>query len=223
MNKYIKFGLIFAAGFGAGYGVSYVVEKPRFEQRLNEELEKNQDYMVKLLGYQTPGEKDIPKELEEEPATAEEQIDISSGKKEIIRFEKTEKLDAKKDEILKKHSRIRYDRIPDPDFNESEVDEVSLKVNNDQPITDTGICIITADQFAKEHLAFEKEVLEWWPNEKLLTTEDGDILDVPDLIGTEWMDRIGEFTPDEVFVRNYTAETDYNIVQQHGSYYDYNE
>lgn len=215
MNKYIKYGLIFVAGLGVGYCVSYVIEKERFEKRLNEELEKNQDYMIKLLGYQKPGDKEVPKELKDEPSSADEVIE--SG---VKKFTLSEVINAQKDEFLKNHSRVAYDKIPDP-YPAEEVDEVALEVNNDNPIND--ISIITADQFAREHLAFEKEVLNWWPKNKLLTTEDGDILDVPDLIGTEWMDRIGEFVPDEVFIRNFTAETDYNIVQQHGDYYDFNE
>ena len=90
-------------------------------------------------------------------------------------------------------------------------------------IDNRDIHIITADQFAHEHLGYDKETLYWWRANNLLTTEDFDILDVPELIGNEWQGRVGEFEPNVVYVRNETAETDYEIVEQKENYYDYKE
>lgn len=219
MNKYLFGGLMLAAGLGIGGGISYLICKKKYEQKLVDELDKNQKYYIDLLGYKEPDEKDIPEDLKEEAENAEievKQVINEEGKT----YKYTNNINSRKEEFLKNRGRIRYDKLPDPlqEETKEEVDEVTLSVNNDNPSRD--ICIITSDQFAREHLNFEKETLLWWPRNKLVSTEDYEILDVPDLIGTEWQDRIGEFEKDTVYVRNFGAETDYEIVEQKENYYE---
>lgn len=222
MNKYVFGGLMLATGLGIGGGISYLICKKKFEKRLIEELNQNQEYYIKLLGYsvdENEKHQTYRGEVLEEPFEKEEQETPETPDK---KFSMTEELNRKKETLLKNKNRIRYDKFP-PAYEEEnkEVDEVTLAVNDDNPIDD--IVIITANQFSGEHRDYEKETILWWPKNNILSTEDYDILDVPDLIGTAWMDRIGEFEKDVVYVRNNIAKTDYEIVEQHDSYYDYVE
>ena len=222
MNRKIIYGLSFMAGAVIGGSVSWFIQKKKFDQKLEEEAAKNQEYYLNLLGYHEPDEKEVPEELKDEPASVEHTIvDTGDGIQRTYNY--TGKLDQQKKQFLEEKARIKYDKIPQivPEDQEEEVDEVTLEVNDDNPEQD--IVIITAEQFAREHLGFDKVTLKWWPKNKLLSTEDYEILDIPDLVGTQWKDRIGEFERDTVYVRNFTAETDYEILEQHDSYYDYLE
>lgn len=222
MNKYITGSLIFIAGAGIGFGVSYYINKKHFEKRLDEELLKNQEYYIKLAGYSTETP-NIKYEYEVTKASNDD-ADQNFEEKPPVEDKKlhyTEQMNQRKEAVIKR-DRIAYNKIP-PAFEEAEneVDEVELMINNDNPYGD--IKIITGDMFAHDNLGYDDETLLWWEKNKLLTTEDLEILDVPDLIGTEWKDRIGEFEPNVVYVVNHTARTKYEIIRQTDDYYDYKE
>lgn len=116
-------------------------------------------------------------------------------------------------------SRIQYNSFSKPksEFEEKEVDEVRLVQNDDDPRSD--IYVINADQFAHERYGFDKVTLYWWELERILSEEDMAILDVPDILGTNWEAHIGEEEKDIVYVRNEPLETDYEVVVQHESFY----
>lgn len=223
MNKYVSGALIFVAGAGIGFGVSwFIINKKIFELRLEEELNKNEEYYLDLehrLGLYFND--DYEDEESEEPFEDDESPfpEPEEEPKEKRTMNYTEKMNLRKEKLIHK-GKIAYDRISIVSDDETkEVDEAQLVVNNDNPRND--ILIITPEQFGRERLGYDKETFYWWASNHLMTTEDGDILNVPDLIGNEWEDRIGEFEKDTVYVRNNGAESDYQIIQQSEDYYDY--
>lgn len=219
MNKYIAHGLIFAAGLAIGGASTFFICRKLYNAKLEEEKEKDQQYYLELLGY---SEESIDAPSEEDFETESSEVEEKTLTEEEIRnMTYTEFMNRKKNEAIRNTNRVRYDRIPRNFDPEPEVDEVTMAINNDNQ--DKDILIITSDQFAREHLGFDKETLLWWPANKILSTEDYEIVDVPDLIGTEWQDRIGEFEPNMVYVRNMIAEADYEIQEQHEDFYDYKE
>ena len=219
MNKYVTGGLIFVGGAAIGSLTTFFVCRELYRKKLEEEKEADQQYYIELLGY-SESERDPADTEDYDTKTNEPNESKPLTEEELHRMSYTEFMDRKKNEALKNRTRIQYDKIP---FNseEEEVDDVTMAINNDNQ--DLDILIINSEQFASEHRNFEKETLLWWPKNNILSTEDYDILDVPELIGNNWKDRIGEFEKDVVYVRNMIAETDYEIIQQHDDYYDYKE
>lgn len=136
-----------------------------------------------------------------------EQLDISNGMY-------TERLNQMKEEYTKYGTISKQYSGEEPE----QVDELKLKTNDDSPEDD--IYVITADQFAREKFGYDKVTLYFWELERLLTEADGDVLDVPGIIGYNWETHIGEFEPDIVYVRNNNLETDYEVVLRHDSYYE---
>ena len=227
MNKYLSGAIVFIAGFGAGFGVSYILQKQKFEQKLNEEALKNQDYYIKLAGYSASEwqpDREVAKTLSKNDDEAEKSEEKQpEEEKDQRKFDFTEEMNRRK-EVLKRRERIAYDKIP-PNYEdneaENEVNELEMMINNDDPTGD--IKIISSDMFFHDYMGYEDETLLWWEQNHILSTEDYDILDIPDLIGTEWQNRIGEFEPNAVYVVNHTARTKYEIVRQSDDYYDYKD
>lgn len=231
MTIWIKYGLIFAGGVGIGGGVSYVVLKKKFEKDMEAHDDETREYFKNLyLEAQKASEtyftesNDISQEIEKNSSERNE-----DGR----RAEFTEEQNRRKSLLAEKmgyeHNpyRTRYDLVgkneeeaeneEDPD-REEVVDEMTLAINNDNPIRD--IYVINAEQFAHEKYGYDKVTLFWWELERILTEEDMDILDVPDLLGYDWEQHIGEFEKDVVYVRNENLETDYEVVVQHESFYE---
>lgn len=239
LKSWIKYGLIFAGGAGIGGGVCYVVLKKKFEKDMEEHDAEIRDYFKNMYlearkaadTYFT--ESDDVVDDEEEPERAVRDLDNNTEDSEVDesgrRVNFTEEQNRRKSLLAEKmgyeHNsyRTRYDLVSKPDLeeeNETEevVDEVTLNVNNDNPAHD--IYVINADQFAHEKYGYDKVTLYWWELERILTEEDLDILDVPDLLGYDWENHIGEFEKDIVYVRNENLETDYEVVVQHESFYE---
>lgn len=164
------------------------------------------------------------KKMLDQPAIANELDDI----REKVEESYTDLMNRRKEDLLRPErekydrseaSRIQYNTYskPKPELEEKEVDEVLLAQNNDDPRSD--IYVINADQFAHERYGFDKVTLYWWELERILSEEDMAILDVPDILGTNWESHIGEEEKDIVYVRNEPLETDYEVVVQHASFY----
>ena len=73
MNKYLAGSLIFLTGCGVGYGISYVIHKKIFEEKLEEEALKNQQYYIKLAGYEEPVAKTLSENDDEAQKSEEKQ------------------------------------------------------------------------------------------------------------------------------------------------------
>lgn len=236
MIRGVKYVMIFTVGAALGGSIGWFVTKKKFEKTMDERIEQEvletrryrQNY-AREGGFETKAEKDIPKtnpiadyvnaidesdEIEEAGrAAVESYTDLMNRRKEDLLRPEREKYDRSE------ASRIQYNTYskPQPDSEEKEVDEVLLTQNDDDPRSD--IYVINADQFAHERYGFDKVTLYWWELERILSEEDMAILDVPDILGTNWESHIGEEEKDIVYVRNEPLETDYEVVVQHASFY----
>lgn len=229
MNKdIIKVVGAFAAGLGIGGFIGYYISKKKYEDELTdlynevEALDKaydafNDKVHALVDEYNLPVTYDdlVDDKVEEDPNVEERAIDISTGSY-------TERMNQMKEEYTRYGAITKSYQGDDEELEandlKDQVDEVSLAVNNDAPVND--IYVINADQFAREKFGYDKVTLYFWGLERLLTDEDGDILDVPDLLGYDWESHIGEFEPDIVYVRNDLLESDYEVVLRHDSFYE---
>lgn len=240
MIRGVKYVMIFTVGVAIGGSVGWFVTKKKYEKTMDEAVEKE----VKAVRewYEKHYEED--KELIEKAQKVfdevgddifEKQIEESvvntveeSGRQAVESY--TDLMNRRKEDLLRpertrydtgvsgRAERVRYETFSRPEKEEEkEVDEVRLAQNDDNPRTD--IYVINADQFAHERYGFDKVTLYWWELERILSEEDMDILDVPDLLGTNWEPHIGEEEKDIVYVRNEPLETDYEVVVQHESFY----
>jgi hypothetical protein len=107
--------------------------------------------------------------------------------------------------------RIAYDKVYP--FKRNEEDTV---------VTDTNPpSIITSEQFADEHLDFDKVTLYYYDEDDTLTNENEEIISDPALlIGEEALVKFGEnpYDDDTVYVRNERFGADYEIIRLHLNY-----
>lgn len=200
------------------------------------------EFNTEPLPFTTITEKDIKNEMVSTESVTEPSTE-TVGYSSALKYEQTpavpyvspeedraylDFINSKKNERVNRLKNKNYIRYNKRDFDDEyeevnevhEVDEEQLKRNNYQP--KKPIQIITPQQFAEECYGYSKNTLQWWRRNNLMSTEDYEIVDVPDLIGTEWINRIGEFEPNVVYVRNDNAESDYEIIVSDDNYYDFN-
>lgn len=77
---------------------------------------------------------------------------------------------------------------------------------------------ILEEQWAEEACdVFDKEALEYYPEDDILLTEDGELVDNRGVIlGTDWEEELISGKTDEVYIRNEGIGTDYMIVLRQG-------
>lgn len=243
MIRGIKYVMIFTVGAAIGGSVGWFVTKKKYEKTMDERI-KN-EVNASLEWHEKHHEEENKKHVEvnidedkmikaaesihnilEQPAITSkldvicEKVDetytdlMNRRKEDLLRPERTRYDRGASGET----ERVRYETFSKPEKKEEkEVDEVRLTQNDDDPRSD--IYVINADQFAHERYGFDKVTLYWWELERILSEEDMAILDVPDILGTNWEAHIGEEEKDIVYVRNEPLETDYEVVVQHASFY----
>lgn len=226
MNKYITYGLIFVGGAALGGGAAWLLAKKHYEKIMDDEIsaqvKETREWYQKLA---EETEQDLRREWEaEEEETDDDVLDNSEpmeqrDEAQMLIDSYTERMNRRKEALLRPE-RIRYETFSKPvkEIEEKEVDEVILRQNDDDPRSD--IYVINSDQFAHERYGFDKVTLYWWELERILTEEDMGILDVPDILGTNWESHIGEEEMDVVYVRNENLESDYEVQVKHESYYE---
>ena len=238
MNKYVTYGLIFIGGVGIGGGLGWFLTKTHYENVMDAEIssqvEETRKWYIELIN-QT--EKELRKEWEADDDSTDVSY-ISEGKSASEKIDDsvsyTEMMNRRKEDLLRPE-RIRYETFSKPENDsepvstsqrhieseDKEVDEVLLKHNDDDPRSD--IYVISSEQFAHERYGYDKVTLFWWELERILSEEDMAILDVPDILGMNWENHIGEDERDVVYVRNEPLETDYEVQVRHESYYEMRE
>jgi len=220
----VKKILIFAAGAVAGTGVGFLIGKIFYEKKMEAEVDKQVEATKEWL------EKQYKEQWSADVETIVDQVVNETESTEVSREDGrpmpyTDRMNRRKEELMKRE-RVRYDTMPDHDSEDGEevkesdedVDELRMKINDDNPADD--IYVITPEQFALEKHSFDKVTLFWWELERILTEEDLDILDVPEILGYGWEAHIGEFEVGMVYVRNEKMETDYEVIVKHDSFYE---
>lgn len=222
MNNVVKGALIFVGGAAVGGGIGWFVTKKHYEKMMDEQIR------IEVAATKEFYQDLVKEEAVEEIVVPENNKIEEAGRRAVESY--TDRMNRRKDDLLRPErtrydrgasgeaERVRYEMFSKPEKKEEEeVDEVRLAQNDDDPRTD--IYVINADQFAHERYGFDKVTLYWWELERILSEEDMDILDVPDLLGMNWETHIGEEEKDIVYVRNEPLETDYEVVVQHESFY----
>lgn len=254
INKYVKAGLLFAAGLVTGgvAGWFLAMRKARADHEAeNDALEAEVEEAARQLGVSFVKATSIDEWREKVASHFAAQSEDGSWHepRELPADSHTRQMDERKDALLrgqaveKVHTMDEWrswadkesddedlqeapaDNEDDPaddisvgDVVWEEVDELQLAQNDDRP--NQGIYVINKEQYYQERYGYDKLTLNWWSLERILTNEDLEILDVPDLIGFDWEGRIGEFERDTVYVRNEPLETDFEVIEQHRSYYE---
>lgn len=232
-------GLIFLIGAGAGFAGGILIGKKKTERIIKEKYEEI-EYLRKMWKDEIDNVRELHDVLEEIGIKKEfngfvkieddkledvpNMVEFVNGPKVIEKEESyTDKMNRRKEELFKPE-RIQYETFSastsdheDIDIHQ-EVDEELLRQNDDNPATD--IYSINPDQFAREEYTYDKITLYWWELERILSTDDMDILDVPDLIGYTWEQHIGEYEKDIVYIRNNVLKTDYEVIVRHESFYE---
>ena len=228
----VKSALIFVGGGAVGGGLAWFFTKHHYEKTIDERVEEL--VRPEKEFYQNQIEEKEGKitfnAIEDENDENETENDIRSedvtwGGEDSY----TEMMNRRKAELAERMAfknnldRVRYDTLYKSsesisEKQEEEVDEVRLQKNDDDPGDD--IYVITSEQFTKERYGFDKVTLYWWELERILSEEDYDILDVPEILGSRWEQHIGEEEQDVVYVRNESLETDYEVIVQHESFYE---
>ena len=224
MNNYVKSALIFVSGVALGGGAAWLLTKKHYEKVMDDEIsaqvKETREWYQKLA---EETEQDLRREWEadeesEDTIATPEPLEQRDEAQMLI-DSYTERMNRRKEALLRPE-RVRYETFSKPvkEIEEKEVDEVILRQNDDDPRSD--IYVINSDQFAHERYGFDKVTLYWWELERILTEEDMGILDVPDILGTNWESHIGEEEMDVVYVRNENLESDYEVQVKHESYYE---
>ena len=131
--------------------------------------------------------------------------DLSSGSKENTRvpvIPRDEDIEAEAKAIMEDPDRdlsniTRLNDIPDGTFLEIDKEEFRFDKSNE-----------------KDHLVYYLE-------DKIMSSENGTIIPNPyHLVGNEWENLIGKYSPNTAYVRNPRLATDYEILVEAGSYVD---
>lgn len=246
MKHWLKEALIFTAGLAVGGAAGWFVTKKLDEKKIEKQVEEARERYNELAEDLENGSiqihvlRDEETDLEDDTETVsseEEEGDptyiwqLSEDNEEVrgepVKFDPKGSLTARanrlKQEMMNRAERVRYDRYSKPpdeeeEDDQKEVDEVRLAMNDDRPADD--IYLISPEQYGAERYNYDKVDLCWWEIERILSTEDYDILDVPDLLGRGWENGIGQFEKDMVYVRNEIMETDYAVEVKHDSFYE---
>lgn len=246
MKHWLKEALIFTAGLAVGGAAGWFITKKLDEKKIEQQVEEARERYNELAEDLENGSiqihvlRDEETDLEDDAETVsseEEEGDptyiwqLSEDNEEVrgepVKFDPKGSLTARanrlKQEMMNRAERVRYDRYSKPpdeeeEDDQKEVDEVRLAINDDRPADD--IYLISPEQYGAERYNYDKVDLCWWEIERILSTEDYDILDVPDLLGRGWENGIGQFEKDMVYVRNEIMETDYAVEVKHDSFYE---
>lgn len=243
MKHWLKEALIFTAGLAvggaAGWFITIKLDEKKIEQQVEEARERYKDLAEDLENGSLQTHVHREEETDtDEAADVEEETDdpvyiweLSEDDEEVrgesVKFDPKESLTARlnrmKQEMMDRAERVRYDRYSKPpdeeeEDDQKEVDEVRLAMNDDRPADD--IYLISPEQYGAERYNYDKVDLCWWELNRILSTEDYDILDVPELLGSGWENGIGQFEKDMVYVRNEIVETDYAVEVKHDSFYE---
>lgn len=228
----MKKNIIFALFGGiVGFGVGYFVANKKCKQEIDE-LSNTVDELVEEINYMTipanDPELDIHDECEEckinfepvadasivEAAVVEPVIELVSEKSQSKKKAKA-KQERKENKYSIKH--IDYDPLDEKYPDEEEPEDMYVD-RPSEPIPEP--YTISYDEFANEHLDYEKKSVKYYPESDVLVYVDEDecILEDEYLFGPNWREKIGEYVREMEFVRNENLSMDFEISIEHGPY-----
>lgn len=194
MNSVIKNIAIFTVGLVIGSAVSYIYNSKKFNEQLDDEIEKTKSYYENKY---SKTEESIEKDL-----TVEEPINVEKTEKYLSMINRYDSPAVKNDEKeTKKIKATFYDPLTD------EIEEVEMEENmtNDE----LKPYVISPDEFGETD--YKIVSLNYYADNVLTDEFDNIIDDVEGTVGEASLDTFGEYEDDTVFVRNDSLEIDYEI------------
>ncbi len=194
MNSVIKNITIFTVGLAIGSAVSYIYNSKKFNEQLDDEIEKTKSY------YENKYSK--TEESVEKDETVEEPINAEKTEEYLKMVNRYDSPAVKNDE--KETNKIKatfYDPLTD------EIEEVEVEGNmtNDE----LKPYVISPDEFGETD--YKIISLNYYADKVLTDEFDNIIDDVEGTVGEASLDTFGEYEDDTVFVRNDSLEIDYEI------------
>lgn len=187
----IKGILIFTAGVAIGVGGSYIYLKKKIKEKDNEVQEVRDYYNEKYL---------------DEKKRADKIIDDSK------------KLDKVIEDYTKKQEedKVKYNKIGKEKEENEEVKAEAESPEEDEP---TKPYLITEDEFLNDKNEYEKISLTYYALDDTLADEFDEMIDIEEAISTDIFNQIAE-SKDDLYVRNNSLETDFEIMKVEGSFHD---
>ena len=117
-----------------------------------------------------------------------------------------------------------YNNVERLDLEErTDVDE-ELEVKDVNPFPGEKVdypYIITPEAYHEEFTdVVDKETLTYYAGNNVLVTDEDEVLEIEDIIGSDSLEHFGEYESDTVFVRNERLGTDYEVIYMEGDYSD---
>ena len=186
--------ILFAAGLVVGGVGTWLIVKKYYEDLANEEIESVKDYYKQDLAEK----KGKAEQLGKEKAAMADQILY----RETVKHTAYSAISQEGDEEESMETERVIAPIPDP---------------LPEPY------IITPDQYVAEERDFEKVTVTWYVRNKVLVSEDDELVEIETSIGEEALEHFSEYMPNLVYVRNEKLEIDYEVILDEDEYYPMGE
>ena len=233
--------IFFLGGALLGAVGTYLVMKDQMEQRIDEEVSA-----VKEV-YSNPDKNVVYKLKKDEMGhlVKESEIDISedeelegeSPRDRAIRNAKRKEELLKNGELIQANAyantnKTEYNLFSNPpkakDIHNGIDEDEDLDIIDTTPppdargpyVLETDDLSTAAQKFVNEEPYFDKVTLFLYDDGVLCSEEDEIITNIATTVGTENLNRIGEFEPDVVYIRNEKESTDYEVVRQYRDFAD---
>jgi len=201
--------LIFGAGAAAGFVAAFLLTKKKYQKIAEEEIESMRDYFSE--------KSDASKD---KTITDTERASHEALKNEMIREKEPEK------RVRTDYRKIaaEYMETNRPDDAEKSWLENPYPdmINEDHPKDDAPAenpYTITADQFVNEKRNFDKVTLLYFEENGVLCDDAERITeDIDQSIGSNNLDKFGEYEEDVAYIRNERLGIDYEVLLQHSTY-----
>ena len=205
MNRFVKNILLVGMGGAIGFVTGYYYSKRKYEKLADEEVNEVRNLYLRKLK-ENDDEMD---KLREEAAKINNKIEEYSGKKKVAETEEEKK-------PSKPSQSTNYYKISNGIKEEEKMAEAENpeEDNPDRPY------IITYDEFANDKNDYLKLSLSYYMDDDTLIDEDGSLADIEETVSSDIFNQINEIDDADIYVRNDTLETDFEITKIDGRYHD---
>lgn len=197
----LKGMLIFGLGAVAGFGAGWYVFKTKYKRIADTEIDEVKKYY-------------LDKHLKEQKKVEEL---INDSKKIDAAIEKYEKVaETEKKEPSKAPQKTKYNKVGEEKKEDEEVKAEAESPEEDEP---TKPYLITEDEFLNDKNEYDKISLTYYMLDDTLADEFDEMIDIEEAISSDIFNQIAG-SDEDLYVRNNTLETDFEIMKVEGSFHD---
>lgn len=201
--------LYFLGGVAVGCAVTYFIVSKRTEKQIEEEVAAfKEQYSAKVVHISQNQPFAHPKDVVDE---------LNQRKASMVSYDKISKGEGYNHNLftnppnpidihngIDEGEELEYEKV---------IDTTPPKEGLSDPYT------ISPDQFVNEEPYFDKITLEYFDDGTLCSEITDEIIDdISGTVGTESLNKFGEYEEDVVYVRNERLSTDYEIIWQHRAF-----